>query len=104
MTERIIEKNHFLLHRVREIPEMQGKLWEMEHPKSGARLAWLQRQEENMTDRAGLLYAAMEPGNRELFLSARLQNKLAALCQGLRQAFPEIQNAKRPWEQYLWRQ
>lgn len=60
--------------------------------------------ESPSADRAGLLYAAMEPGNRELFLSARLQNKLAALCQGLRQAFPEIQNAKRPWEQYLWRQ
>lgn len=60
--------------------------------------------ESPCADRAGLLYAAMEPGNRELFLSARLQNKLRTLCQGLRQAFPEIQNTKRPWEQYLWRQ
>ena len=49
MTERIIEKNHFALSRVREIPEMQGSLWEMEHPKSGAKLSWLQRQDENMT-------------------------------------------------------
>ena len=28
---------------------MQGTLWELEHPKSGARLIWLQRQDENMT-------------------------------------------------------
>ena len=55
-------------------------------------------------DRAGLLCAAMEPGNRELFLSARLQNKLRALCQGLREAFPLSEIAKRPWEQYLWKQ
>ena len=49
MTEKIIEKNHFTLIRVREIPEMQGSLWEMEHPKSGAKLSWLQRPDENMT-------------------------------------------------------
>ena len=53
MTERIIEKHHFTLHRVREIPEMQGRLWEMEHPKSGAKLVWLQRQDENMTFAVG---------------------------------------------------
>ena len=53
MTERIIEKNHFALSRVREIPEMQGSLWEMEHPKSGAKLSWLQRQDENMTFAVG---------------------------------------------------
>ena len=53
MTEQIIEKNHFQLHRVREIPEMQGFLWEMEHPKSGAKLSWLQRQDENMTFAVG---------------------------------------------------
>lgn len=55
-------------------------------------------------DRAGLFYAALEPGNRELFLSARLQNKLRALCQGLREAFPLEKETKRPWEQYLWKQ
>ena len=60
--------------------------------------------ESPAADRAGLLCAAMEPGNRELFLSARLQNKLRALCQGLREAFPLAENTKRPWEQYLWRQ
>lgn len=45
----IIQSNHFLLQRQRDIPEMQGTLWEMEHPGSGAKLAWLQRQDENMT-------------------------------------------------------
>lgn len=55
-------------------------------------------------DRMELFYAAMEPGNRTLFLSARLQNKLRALCQGLRQAFPLAEDTKRPWEQYLWKQ
>lgn len=53
MTEKIIEKNHFTLRRVRVIPEMQGKLWELEHEKSGARLAWLQRPDENMTFTVG---------------------------------------------------
>lgn len=53
MTERIIEKNHFTLTRVREISEMQGFLWEMEHPKSGAKLSWLQRPDENMTFAVG---------------------------------------------------
>lgn len=49
MTEKIIERNHFSLKARRDIPEMQGTLWEMEHSKSGAKLAWLQRQDENMT-------------------------------------------------------
>ena len=49
MTEKIIERNHFSLKARRDIPEMQGTLWEMEHAKSGAKLAWLQRQDENMT-------------------------------------------------------
>ncbi len=53
MTEKIIEKNHFTLNRVRQIPEMEGKLWEMEHPGSGAKLCWLQRQDENMTFAVG---------------------------------------------------
>ena len=49
MTQEIIQKNHFTLVRQRAIDEMQGTLWEMEHPQSGAKLAWLQRPEENMT-------------------------------------------------------
>ena len=59
--------------------------------------------ESPAADRAGLLYAALESGNRELFLSAQLQNKLRALCLGLRQAFPLDADAPRPWEQYLWK-
>ena len=57
--------------------------------------------ESPAADRAGLLYAALEPGNRERFLSAQLQNKLRALCAALRQIAPTAQ--KRPWEQYLWK-
>ena len=45
----IIERNHFTLINVREIPEMQGSLYEMVHEKSGAKLAWLRRPDENMT-------------------------------------------------------
>lgn len=60
--------------------------------------------ESPSADRVGLLCAAMEPGNRELFLSVRLQNKLRALCQGFRQVFNLDANSKKPWEQYLWHQ
>ncbi len=49
MTQEIIKNNHFTLVRQRVIDEMQGTLWEMEHPKSGAKLVWLQRPDENMT-------------------------------------------------------
>lgn len=45
----IIEKNGFALRAVREVAEMQGRLWELEHPKSGAKLVWLDRPDENMT-------------------------------------------------------
>lgn len=55
-------------------------------------------------DREGLLYAAMEDGNRELFLSVRLQNKLRTLSRGLRQVFQLDGESKLLWEQYLWRQ
>ena len=55
-------------------------------------------------DRIGLLYAAMEEGNRELFLSVRLQNKLRTLSQGFRQVFQLGSETKLLWEQYLWRQ
>lgn len=54
-------------------------------------------------DRAGLLLAALRPGNRELFCDAILQKKLRALCTGIRDAFPAVrQKALLPWEQYLW--
>lgn len=49
MVKDIIAANQFALTRVRTIHEMKGRLWEMEHPKSGAKLVWLDRPEENMT-------------------------------------------------------
>lgn len=54
-------------------------------------------------DRAGVLIAAVESGNRELFRSAILQNKLRKLCTALREVYP-ISNRNLPWEQYLWEQ
>lgn len=39
----------FLVTRVREAEGMQGTLYEMKHEKSGARLAWLKRDESNKT-------------------------------------------------------
>lgn len=59
--------------------------------------------ESPAADRAELLYAALEPGNRERFLSAQLQSKLRTLCAALRQAFPLPAGTNRPWEQYLWK-
>lgn len=53
MIQQIIQNNHFTLLRSRQIEEMQGTLWEMEHGKSGAKLVWLQRQDENMTFAVG---------------------------------------------------
>ena len=53
-------------------------------------------------DRAGLLWAALEEGNREKFLSAQLQKKLRSYCLGMGQAFPGLEETVRPWEQYLW--
>lgn len=49
MIQEIIKQNHFTLLRRREIPEVEGTLWEMAHEKSGAQLCWLQRADENMT-------------------------------------------------------
>ena len=37
----------FAVQRVRELDELQAKLWEMEHIKSGAQLCWLERADEN---------------------------------------------------------
>lgn len=39
----------FLVRSVRFLPELEAQLVEMEHVKSGARLVWLDRQEENKT-------------------------------------------------------
>lgn len=49
MVETLIEKHHFTLTNVRPVAQMQGRLWELEHPKSGAKLCWLDRPDENMT-------------------------------------------------------
>ena len=44
------EKKHgFILESTRELPELSGKLHQMEHEQSGARLVWLERAEENKT-------------------------------------------------------
>lgn len=45
----VITKNHFTLCRERFVPDVGGRLWELEHQGSGARLAWLEREDENMT-------------------------------------------------------
>ncbi len=39
----------FRICRMREYPELGGRLWEMEHSKTGARLCWLDRPEQNKT-------------------------------------------------------
>lgn len=39
----------FRVLRVREYAELSGKLWELEHEKTGARLCWLDRPEQNKT-------------------------------------------------------
>lgn len=49
MIKDIIASKNFELKRVRTIAEMKGRLWEMEHPQSGAKLVWLDRPDENMT-------------------------------------------------------
>lgn len=40
---------NFRITNVREFPELEGKLWEMEHEKTGAQLVWLDRPDENKT-------------------------------------------------------
>ena len=47
--QNIIAKHNFVFRQVREMPDVAGKLWEMEHVKTGAKLAWLERDDENMT-------------------------------------------------------
>ena len=48
-----MEKNQklcgFAVKECTALPELAGRLWRMEHEKSGARLVWLERQEENKT-------------------------------------------------------
>ena len=40
---------NFQVTNVQELPELEGKLWEMEHIKTGAQLVWLDRPDENKT-------------------------------------------------------
>ena len=40
---------NFQVTNVRELPELEGKLCEMEHIKTGAQLVWLDRPDENKT-------------------------------------------------------
>ena len=42
-------KHGFIEKSVRVLPELDGTLHELEHEKSGARLVWLERAEENKT-------------------------------------------------------
>ena len=39
----------FTVKNLRSLPELSGQLWELEHEKSGARLVWLEREDENKT-------------------------------------------------------
>ena len=41
--------HNFRITAVRPIPELDCRLWEMEHEKTGAQLAWLDRADENKT-------------------------------------------------------
>ena len=40
---------NFRITAVRPIPELDCRLWEMVHEKTGAQLAWLDRADENKT-------------------------------------------------------
>ena len=50
---RKIEKNdtlyHFTVVDARPLPELPGTLWELRHQGTGARLVWLEREDENKT-------------------------------------------------------
>lgn len=71
--------------------------------KCGAYDAWpADTPQAAQAERCSLLYQAMQPGNRELFLDAVLQNRLRTLCAGLRQTFGLSAGQALVWEQYLW--
>jgi len=52
-------------------------------------------------DRARIMEYAMEPGNASLFSAPILQQKLTAVCTGIREAFGLQNHPPLPWEQYL---
>ena len=37
----------FRVVNVRQVAELEGKLWQMVHEKTGAQLCWLERPDEN---------------------------------------------------------
>ena len=37
----------FEVKRMRQLPELSARLWELEHKKTGAQLCWLERRDEN---------------------------------------------------------
>ena len=41
--------NGFKVIRVNQVPDVKGTLYEMEHVKTGAKLAWLDREDDNKT-------------------------------------------------------
>lgn len=47
--DEMIRKNHFDLLHTRPVEDVGGTLWEMEHEKTGTKLVWLERPDENMT-------------------------------------------------------
>jgi len=53
-------------------------------------------------DRARILEYAMLPDNRDLFSSEIMQEKLTAICRGIREAY-RLKEYEKPllWEQYL---
>ena len=42
-------RHGFALKEIVDLPEVGGRLWRMEYEKNGAELAWLEREDENMT-------------------------------------------------------
>lgn len=53
-------------------------------------------------DRARMFVYAMMDGNKNIFSTTRMQNKLKRLCQGIREAYGYEKNGKTyTWEQYL---
>jgi len=53
-------------------------------------------------DRARMFVYAMTDGNKNVFSTTRMQNKLKRLCQGIREAYDYEKNGKTyTWEQYL---
>ena len=39
----------FLCKGVQPLPELDARFWELEHERTGAKLVWLERKEENKT-------------------------------------------------------